>query len=88
MIDSPIKRRLSRQIRVGSVPIGGNAPIAVQSMTNTNTCNASATVEQIEAIVDAGYSSFEELNLAKIIACGIEPKKARLVQAYVARRNR
>ena len=54
MIDSPIKRRLSRQIRVGSVPIGGNAPIAVQSMTNTNTCNASATVEQIEAIVDAG----------------------------------
>ena len=54
LIDSPIKRRLSRQIRVGSVPIGGNAPIAVQSMTNTNTCNASATVEQIEAIVDAG----------------------------------
>ena len=54
MIDSPIKRRLSRQIRVGSVPIGGNAPIAVPSMTNTNTCNASATVEQIEAIVDAG----------------------------------
>ena len=54
MIDSPIKRRLSRQIHVGSVPIGGNAPIAVQSMTNTNTCDVSATVEQIEAIVDAG----------------------------------
>jgi (E)-4-hydroxy-3-methylbut-2-enyl-diphosphate synthase len=39
---------------VGSVPIGGDAPIAVQSMTNTNTCDVAATVAQIEAIVDAG----------------------------------
>lgn len=54
MIDSPIKRRLSRQIQVGSVPIGGEAPIAVQSMTNTNTCDVTATVEQIEGLVDAG----------------------------------
>ncbi|MEE2820969.1 MAG: flavodoxin-dependent (E)-4-hydroxy-3-methylbut-2-enyl-diphosphate synthase, partial [Pseudomonadota bacterium] len=54
MIESPIKRRYSRQIRVGSLPIGGDAPIAVQSMTNTETCNVQATVRQIEAIVDAG----------------------------------
>ena len=54
MIESPIQRRRSRQIQVGSVPIGGDAPIAVQSMTNTNTCNVAATVAQIEAIVDAG----------------------------------
>ena len=54
MIESPIKRRHSRQIRVGSVPIGGDAPIAVQSMTNTETCDVQATVRQIEAIVDAG----------------------------------
>jgi (E)-4-hydroxy-3-methylbut-2-enyl-diphosphate synthase len=54
LIESPIKRRQSRQIHVGSVAIGGNAPIAVQSMTNTNTCDVEATVAQIEAIIDAG----------------------------------
>jgi (E)-4-hydroxy-3-methylbut-2-enyl-diphosphate synthase len=49
-----IKRRKSRQIHVGNVPIGGDAPIAVQSMTNTDTCDVDATVEQISRIVDAG----------------------------------
>ena len=51
---SPIKRRVSRQIQVGNVPIGGDAPIAVQSMTNTETCDVEATVSQINAIVAAG----------------------------------
>ncbi len=49
-----IKRRKSRQIMVGDVPIGGDAPIAVQSMTNTDTCNVAATVNQINQIVAAG----------------------------------
>src|SRR5690554_4350835 len=52
--ESPIKRRKSRQIMVGDVPIGGDAPIAVQSMTNTNTCDVDATVGQITALQDAG----------------------------------
>ena len=51
---SPIKRRVSRQIMVGDVPVGGDAPIAVQSMTNTETCDVSATVAQVLAIADAG----------------------------------
>ncbi|MDA8657169.1 flavodoxin-dependent (E)-4-hydroxy-3-methylbut-2-enyl-diphosphate synthase [Luminiphilus sp.] len=51
---SPIKRRKSRQIMVGNLPVGGDAPISVQSMTNTETCDVSATVAQIEAIADAG----------------------------------
>jgi len=51
---SPIKRRKSRQIWVGDVPIGGDAPIAVQSMTNTETCDVDATVGQILRIQDAG----------------------------------
>ena len=51
---SPIKRRVSRQIQVGNVPIGGDAPIAVQSMTNTETCDVEATVAQIDAIAAAG----------------------------------
>ena len=42
-----ISRRKSRQIMVGKVPVGGDAPIAVQSMTNTLTSDAKATIEQI-----------------------------------------
>jgi len=49
-----IKRRPTRQIYVGNVPIGGDAPIAVQSMTNTDTCDVDATVGQIQAIQKAG----------------------------------
>ncbi|WP_353573353.1 flavodoxin-dependent (E)-4-hydroxy-3-methylbut-2-enyl-diphosphate synthase [Candidatus Albibeggiatoa sp. nov. BB20] len=49
-----IKRRPTRQIYVGNVPIGGDAPIAVQSMTNTDTCDVAATVGQIQAIQKAG----------------------------------
>ena len=49
-----ITRRVSRQIHVGSVAIGGDAPISVQSMTNTETCDVAATVAQIEALQKAG----------------------------------
>jgi (E)-4-hydroxy-3-methylbut-2-enyl-diphosphate synthase len=51
---SPIRRRSSRQIMVGDVPVGGDAPIAVQSMTNTETTDVAATVAQIRALEDAG----------------------------------
>jgi (E)-4-hydroxy-3-methylbut-2-enyl-diphosphate synthase len=47
-------RRATRQIRVGSVPVGGGAPISVQSMTKTDTRDAAATVEQIWALEAAG----------------------------------
>src|SRR3984885_7371922 len=49
-----IDRRKSRQIHVGSVPVGGDAPITVQSMTNTLTHDVKATVEQILALERAG----------------------------------
>lgn len=52
--ESPIIRRQSRQIMVGNVPVGGGAPISIQSMTNTETCDVDATVKQIRAIQDAG----------------------------------
>lgn len=48
------KRRKSRQVRVGDVLIGGNAPISVQSMTTTDTADVKATLEQIARLVDAG----------------------------------
>jgi (E)-4-hydroxy-3-methylbut-2-enyl-diphosphate synthase len=49
-----IYRRQSRQIMVGPVPIGGDAPIAVQSMTNTLTSDAQATIAQVRALEEAG----------------------------------
>jgi len=52
--ESPIKRRKTRQIMVGNVPVGGDAPISVQSMTNTETCDVTATVNQIQRIQEAG----------------------------------
>jgi (E)-4-hydroxy-3-methylbut-2-enyl-diphosphate synthase len=49
-----IQRRPSRKIRVGSVEVGGDAPITVQSMTNTLTADAAATIDQIRALEEAG----------------------------------
>lgn len=49
-----IIRRKSRQIMVGDVAVGGDAPISVQSMTNTDTLNVEATVAQIEALQKVG----------------------------------
>lgn len=49
-----IKRRKSRQIMVGKLPIGGGAPIAVQSMTNTDTLDTAATLKQVQQIQKAG----------------------------------
>jgi (E)-4-hydroxy-3-methylbut-2-enyl-diphosphate synthase len=51
---SSIKRRKTRQINLGGVPIGGNAPVVVQSMTNTDTRDVKATVAQINALEKAG----------------------------------
>ncbi len=53
-MESPIKRRKTRQIMVGKVPVGGDAPISVQTMTNTDTCDVDATVAQIRRCVAAG----------------------------------
>ena len=49
-----IHRRQSRQIMVGNVPVGGDAPITVQTMTNTPTEDAAATIDQIRRCEDAG----------------------------------
>jgi len=49
-----ITRRKTRQIKVGKVKIGGDAPISVQSMTTTDTRDVKATVEQILQLEQAG----------------------------------
>ena len=49
-----IDRRQSRKVMVGSVPVGGGAPISVQTMTNTLTTNISDTIAQVQAAAEAG----------------------------------
>ncbi|MGR3364992.1 MAG: flavodoxin-dependent (E)-4-hydroxy-3-methylbut-2-enyl-diphosphate synthase [Maritimibacter harenae] len=49
-----IERRKSRQIMVGNVPVGGDAPISVQTMTNTVTTDVAGTIAQVQAAAEAG----------------------------------
>jgi (E)-4-hydroxy-3-methylbut-2-enyl-diphosphate synthase len=49
-----IKRRKTRQVKIGNVPVGGGAPIVVQSMTKTHTKDIKATVDQIKRLEKAG----------------------------------
>ena len=48
------ERKLTRQISVGKVKVGGGAPISIQSMTNTKTHDAAATIEQLQKLAAAG----------------------------------
>src|SRR3970040_2035910 len=52
--ENPIQRPKSRRIMVGRVAVGGDAPVSVQSMTNTETTDVAATVAQIQALENAG----------------------------------
>ncbi len=52
--DSPIRRRRSNPVNVDGVTIGGDAPIVVQSMTNTDTADAAATAKQVQQLAAAG----------------------------------
>src|SRR5437016_10655768 len=47
-------KRVTKQVMVGSVPIGGGAPVVVQSMTKTDTTDVDGTIRQIEEMVEAG----------------------------------
>jgi (E)-4-hydroxy-3-methylbut-2-enyl-diphosphate synthase len=58
---------LTRQVMVGSVPVGGGAPVSIQSMTNTDTRDAPATLEQIRRLADAG---------CEIVRCAVPDMEA------------
>ena len=64
---SMIQRKNTRIVNIGGVLIGGENPIAIQSMTNTKTENVDATVEQIAALEDAG---------CEIIRCAVPTMEA------------
>ena len=53
-INNPVKRRNSREVSVGNIGIGGCNPIRIQSMTNTDTMDTDATVQQCMRLVDSG----------------------------------
>ena len=61
-----IERRKSRQIMVGKVAVGGDAPISVQSMTNTLTSDAEATLAQIRALEEAGAERLLRLSRVRL----------------------
>ena len=65
-----IYRRKSRQIHVGNVPIGGDAPIAVQTMTNTLTTDIKSTIEQVVAASEVGA------DLVRVSVPDLESSKA------------
>jgi (E)-4-hydroxy-3-methylbut-2-enyl-diphosphate synthase len=60
-------REHTRQVMIGNVPVGGGAPIAIQSMTNTKTEDVAATVDQIQRLTEAG---------CQIIRCAIPTMEA------------
>jgi (E)-4-hydroxy-3-methylbut-2-enyl-diphosphate synthase len=72
-----ILRRKSRRIMVGSVPVGGDSPISVQSMTNTLTADAAATIEQVRQIAAAGADIVR-------VSCPDEESTAALPQIVAA----
>ncbi|MFZ4762655.1 MAG: flavodoxin-dependent (E)-4-hydroxy-3-methylbut-2-enyl-diphosphate synthase [Alphaproteobacteria bacterium] len=72
-----IMRRRSRQIYVGQVPVGGDAPIAVQSMTNTPTTDVAATIAQIQQMEEVGVDIVR-------VSCPDEASSAALKQIVPA----
>lgn len=67
-----IKRRKSKQIQIGNVKIGGDAPISVQSMCNTDTCDIEATLRQLNEFADRGCEIARLAVLNEDAACAIK----------------
>ncbi len=79
-----MQRKITRQIHIGSVAIGGGAPISVQSMTNTKTQDIAATVAQINALSSAGCDIVRIAVPDKEAAASIGAIKARVSVPLVA----
>jgi (E)-4-hydroxy-3-methylbut-2-enyl-diphosphate synthase len=74
-----IARRQSRQIMVGNVPVGGGAPVTVQTMTNTPTFDVKATIDQIRRCEEVGVDIIR-------VSCPDEESTAALKQIVRAAR--
>lgn len=79
-----IKRRISKQIQIGDVKIGGDAPISVQSMCNTDTRDVVKTVAQIKELQDAGCELIRLAVLNKDAAAAIKDIKKQVQIPVIA----
>ena len=87
---SPYPRRKTKTVYIGDVPIGGDHPISIQSMNNTRTADAEATVAQLSRLAEAGAEigrlavadSKDAEALPKIIAVSPLPLVSLLVSAW------
>ena len=79
-----IKRRFSKQIQIGDVKIGGDAPISVQSMCNTDTRDVEKTVAQIKELQDAGCELIRLAVLNKDAAAAIKDIKKQVQIPVIA----
>ncbi len=79
-----ILRRQTRQIHIGNVAVGGNSPISVQSMTNTDTRDVAATVAQIEKLQDAGCEIIRVAVLDKDAALAIKKIREKILIPLIA----
>lgn len=79
-----IERRKTRQIRVGGVAIGGDAPISVQSMTTTDTRDVKATVDQIKRLEQAGCEIVRVAVIDDMAAEALKAVKARIAIPLIA----
>ncbi len=73
-----LERRISRRVMVGSVAIGGGAPVVVQSMTNTDTADAAATARQVAELAAAGSELVRITVNTPEAAAQVAPIRARL----------
>jgi len=74
-----LKRRVTSQINIGGVLVGGSAPISVQSMTKTDTRDVRATVKQIEAIAEAG---------GDIVRCAVPDMEAAIALKDIVKKSK
>jgi (E)-4-hydroxy-3-methylbut-2-enyl-diphosphate synthase len=68
-----IRRHETRQVRIAGIPVGGGAPVAVQSMTNTDTADVKATARQVRELADAG-SEFVRITVNSAEAAAAVPE--------------
>ena len=77
-------RRVTRAVRVGSLTVGGDAPVAVQSMTKTDTRDVEATLRQIEQMEAVGCEvirmAVPDEHIAHVVR--VEPDRAQLRQEH------
>ncbi|MEE8428136.1 MAG: flavodoxin-dependent (E)-4-hydroxy-3-methylbut-2-enyl-diphosphate synthase, partial [Gammaproteobacteria bacterium] len=78
------QRRPSVAVRIGSVSVGGNAPIVVQSMTNTDTADPKATAQQVASLAQAGSELVRITVNSEQAAVAVPELRERLEQAGVS----